>query len=82
MVRTLLCSKKFTATYASVIVGFAAKKGPALQTEEVLAVLSPAMAYILGQGVADFGKEKPVERNETKTDNDKSTSLSESETQQ
>lgn len=54
----LLKSKKFQTAVISVIVMVAAKAGLDLDTENLLAIASPLIAYILGQGVADFGKER------------------------
>lgn len=56
--KQMLGSKKFLAAVVGLIVGFAAKKGLDLDTESLMAILSPILAYILGQGVADMGKEK------------------------
>ena len=44
------------AENAGVIVAVAAKRGLDLDTEAVAAIISPILAYILGQGFADFGK--------------------------
>ena len=46
------------AMIAGIIVTFARKCGIELSTEELTAILSPLVAYILGQGLADIGKEK------------------------
>jgi len=54
----LLGSKKFVAGIAGVVVGLAAKLGLDLQTDEIIAILSPLMVAITGQAVADAGKEK------------------------
>lgn len=57
-VKVMLGSKKALAALAGVIVALAAKIGLDMDTEAVLAVVSPVVAYILGQGAADFGKER------------------------
>lgn len=57
-VKGMLASKKFVAGIAGVIVGFAAKIGWDLETDAVVALLSPLMVAITGQAVADVGKEK------------------------
>lgn len=57
LLRELLLSKKFIAAVAGVIVGLAAKKGLAWDTETVAVIISPLVAYVVGQGVADRGKE-------------------------
>ena len=51
-----LGSKKALAAIAGVLVGLAAKKGLNLDTESVLAILSPVVAYILGQAHVDGKK--------------------------
>ena len=57
-IKDMLGSKKAIAMIVGLVVSFAAKYGLQLPTEELAAVLSPVLAYILGQGVADVGKEK------------------------
>ena len=57
-IKDMLESKKAVAMIAGLVVSFAAKYGLELPTAELTAVLSPVLAYILGQGVADAGKEK------------------------
>ena len=54
----LFQSKKALAAMAAVIVGLAAKLGFEISTDELLPILSPLMAYIVGQGIADHGKER------------------------
>ena len=61
MLKTLLTSKKFVAAIIGVAVGLIAKLGIELQTQDVVAVISPILAYILGQGVADHGKSRAQE---------------------
>lgn len=56
--RAMLASKKFIGAIAGVIVAGALKVGVDLPTDAVAAVISPIVAYILGQGVADLGKER------------------------
>lgn len=51
-------SKKFLAAIAGLIVAIAAHAGFDLSQEDVLTILSPILAYIGGQGMADIGKEK------------------------
>ena len=57
-IKAMLGSKKAIAMIVGLVVSFAAKYWLQLPTEELAAVLSPVLAYILGQGVADVGKEK------------------------
>lgn len=56
-IRAMLGSKKFVAAVAGTIVAATAKYGLELDTEAVATVIAPIIAYILGQGVSDFGKE-------------------------
>ena len=54
----LLKSKKFQVAVAGVIVAALGKLGLDMDEETILLVLSPIIAYILGKGVADIGKEQ------------------------
>ena len=56
--KDMLGSKKAVAMIAGLIVSFAGKYGLELPTEELIAVLSPLIAYIFSQGLADIGKER------------------------
>ena len=58
VLRDMLGSKKAIAMIAGLVVSCVGKYGLDLPTEELTAVLSPILAYVLGQGVADVGKEK------------------------
>ena len=54
-----LCkSKKALTAIAAVIIAGAAKIGWDVTTDELMPILSPLMAYIVGQGIADHGKER------------------------
>ena len=53
----LIGSKKFQAAVIAVVVMVGAEIGLDLDTEALLAIVSPLIAYILGQGIADHGKE-------------------------
>ena len=57
-IKTLFSSKKFIAALGSVIAAGCASQGLDIETNDIMAILSPMMVYILGQGVADHGKEK------------------------
>lgn len=57
VVKEAATSKKFIVTVAGVISGALLKINLDLPTEDVAVVLSPLVAYILGQGWADRGKE-------------------------
>ena len=52
----LLSSKKAVATLAGVLVAIAAKVGIGLEPDAVAALVSPILAYLLGQGIAAPGK--------------------------
>lgn len=56
MIREALSSKKFIASVAGAITAAALKIGLELPAETVALVLSPIIAYILGQGLSDRGK--------------------------
>ena len=56
--RVMLGSKKFIGAIAGMIVAAALKVGLELPSDAVAAVIAPVVAYILGQGVADLGKER------------------------
>ena len=57
---SLITSKKFIVMLAGVIVAFVAEVTPIGNLDEtaVATILAPIMAYIVGQGIADTGKEK------------------------
>ena len=54
----LFKSKKALTAIAAVIIAIAAKAGLDLSTDELMPILTPLMAYIVGQGIADHGKER------------------------
>ena len=56
--REFLRSKKAMTAIAAAIVAGAAKFGLDVTTDELMPILSPLMAYIVGQGIADHGKER------------------------
>ena len=51
-------SKKAITMLATVVCTIGAKVGWNISTEELMPILSPIMAYIVGQGIADHGKER------------------------
>lgn len=55
--RDLLTSKKAIAAIAGVIVAAVGRIGLDLDTEVVTQIIAPLIAYIVGQGIADAGKE-------------------------
>lgn len=59
IIRELLTSKKFLTSLLGLAVAIAVKLGvPEVQAGEIVELLSPLIAYIVAQGVADVGKEK------------------------
>jgi uncharacterized membrane protein (DUF441 family) len=55
--RQLLTSKKTIAAIAGVIVAAVGRVGLDLDPEAVTQIIAPIVAYIVGQGIADAGKE-------------------------
>ena len=55
LIRGLLTSKKFVAAVASMLAAALMKLGLDVDTETVLTVISPVIAYIIGQGLSDLG---------------------------
>ena len=53
----MFTSKKFIMAVAGTVTAAALRIGLELPTEEVAAIIAPIVAYILGQGWADTGKE-------------------------
>ena len=54
----LLKSKKALTAIAAAIVAAGGKIGWDVSTDELMPILTPLMAYIVGQGIADHGKER------------------------
>ena len=55
--KDLLRSKKFRVALLALVGGIAVKLGmPETTVEELIALVSPLLAYIVGQGIADVGK--------------------------
>ena len=52
----LMSSKKAIAALAGVVIASAGRVGLELDAEAVTQILTPIIAYIVGQGLADFGK--------------------------
>lgn len=57
-IANLLTSKKALTALAAAIVAAGAKIGWDVSTDELMPILTPLMAYIVGQGIADHGKER------------------------
>lgn len=58
MMKELLSSKKFVAMIVGLVMSIATKYVPGLDEETTYQIVGLVIAYILGQGVADAGKEK------------------------
>lgn len=56
VIKGLLGSKKFIAAIIAVAAQVALQLGWELDTEQALGIVSPLLAYILGQGIADTKK--------------------------
>lgn len=56
----LWASKKFRTALLGVIVGLAGKLGLQIDVESLAVIISPFVACILGQGIADVGKERAL----------------------
>ena len=54
----IITSKKAYAAIAAIVVWSLAKAGVAMSPDAVMPVVQILMAYIVGQGLADIGKEK------------------------
>jgi uncharacterized membrane protein (DUF441 family) len=57
MIRSLLSSKKAVAAIAGVVVIGASRAGIVLPTEATHDLVAVVVAYLIGQGLADVGKE-------------------------
>lgn len=62
--KALASSKKFIVAVVAALVWIAGRFGLALDKEEVLGIVSPLLAYIVGQGIADTGKHAPAKEPE------------------
>lgn len=59
LIRELLASKKFVTSLLGCVIAVMVKAGiPATSVDELLAIVSPFLAYVGAQGLADMGKEK------------------------
>ena len=58
MLKNLFSSKKFVAAFIAVVVAVLAEFGLDIDPQTLMTILSPLMVYIVGQGIADHGKEK------------------------
>ncbi len=55
--KALLSSKKFVAALIAALVWIAGKVGLDVDTTTMAGIVGPISAYVLGQGIADSGKE-------------------------
>jgi hypothetical protein len=58
--KTILSSKRFLTAVASGVAWGVGKLGLALPTDELFPMIAPLWAYIVTQGLADHGKNRPV----------------------
>jgi len=56
-IKAMAGSKKAIAALCGVVAGFAGRYGLDLDVEALAVIMAPIVAYILGQGWADAGKE-------------------------
>lgn len=56
-VKEILKSKKALVALVAAVVWLAGKFGAHLDSETLLGAVTPLWAYVLGQGIADHGKE-------------------------
>lgn len=56
----LFTSKKFLAALLGLVVVIVNHFGMNLDTDALMTALSPIIAYIVGQGIADHGKEQAI----------------------
>ena len=57
VIKEMLLSKKFLSALAGVIAAAVGRLGLDLASEDLMTILAPLMAYIVGQGLSDQGKE-------------------------
>ena len=62
VIKSLFSSKKFVAMITGVVATLIGKIGWDVSTETINQVVALVGTYILGQGVADHGKHRPVEQ--------------------
>lgn len=55
--KELLSSKKFVTALLSLVIVILGHFGIDLDLTSMMAIISPLLAFILGQGIADAGKE-------------------------
>ena len=60
--KNLLTSKKFwVSIITTCLVAITVLTGMEINIEQIIAMISPMLAYIIGQGIADHGKESVKE---------------------
>tara|TARA_R110002167_G_scaffold143958_2_gene333703 strand:- start:49956 stop:50192 length:237 start_codon:yes stop_codon:yes gene_type:complete len=61
IIQELLGSKKFVGALLTMVTAIAVRLGvPEIQVSEIIAMVSPMLAYIGAQGFADMGKERVI----------------------
>lgn len=60
VIKGLLSSKKFVATITGIIATLVAKIGWEVDGEALAAIVALIVSYVVGQGVADHGKEAAI----------------------
>lgn len=58
LIRDLFSSKKFVTSLVAALVVVLGKFGFEVEESALLTVISPFMAYVVGQGIADASKER------------------------
>ena len=56
-IKALLASKKFVAALIAALVWLGGKVGLHVDSETLAGIIGPIVAYVIGQGIADNGKE-------------------------
>lgn len=67
IIKSLLSSKKFLAMIVGLIVTLVGKIGWDIPEETVSKLVGLVASYVVGQGIADFGKEAEKERQRSLT---------------
>jgi uncharacterized membrane protein (DUF441 family) len=63
ILKTMLSSKKFIAMLAGLVATLVAKIGWNVDTETINQAIALVVSYVVGQGIADAGKEKAKAEN-------------------
>ena len=57
-IKDLFASKKFVVMLAAIVVYAAGRVGWDMKSEDAVAFITMVSSYLVGQGIADHGKEK------------------------